>query len=1625
MNSFRRFLPSSLIVCCLLATLPALADNWPTYRHDLARSGASGEQLTFPLSLGWTYVPAQLPRPAWPEPGRELHRLAFDYAFDTISAEGMAFFGSSADHTVRAMDLATGQQRWSFPTSGPIRFAPSYADGRLYIASDDGRLYCLQAASGDLLWSFQGGPSNELVMGNEQLVSRWPMRSGVGVENGVVYVCSGMWPNEGVYLTALRATDGEVVWRSDAGGIDYKAQPHPGSNALLGVSAQGYLAGHPGQLAIPTGRNVPAIFNRDNGQLHYYRSAPDGWGNRWGGTWNMFQDGLLIGWRNYHVPDANVVIGEGKPDPKRDGLVSFDSKTGKRGRELAGKLRAVVADGRMYASGAGSVSAYDFAKWKAGTSPAQCQLWSVPRGRTYALIAGGSTVYAAGAEGVIALDGPSGKVLWQAPTPTQVRSLAVADGHLLASCTDGRVLCFSSQQTAARTVRLASQDLPATTDPRVTQLLGATKIREGISLVVGPANAAQLGQLAAQTKLMTYALVPDSGTAMSMRQALSKAGLLGTRVVVHEGTLATCRFPDFLAELILVTDKTGIDAAELLRVLHPAGGELIVAGNEAAWLGAGGVSAPEIATKAGCTVVTRAALPGADDWTHQFANATRAGASQDTQVKLPLQLLWFGRPGPATMVSRHWAGPAPLAADGAMFVLGQKHITALDAYNGRQLWQKDLGSVARWPMHRKGSSVVLDEDSLYLVKGTECRRIAARSGELVTVYKLPELPAGFPPVAPVWGYVAVKDGIILGGMGGEERANCLFALDKATGKPLWIEDVSGTIPNHAIAWEGTSVYTIARLDTRDPDQLRRRGLPTKGSVLRAREARTGRVLYTTKEGVGSQNWLAVADGVLFATKPGYITGHDAATGRPLYGRDARTNRAPVIVNGTIYIEPLSYDLRTGKQKSRTNAFGKTENWSFTRSYGCGTIAGAPNVLTFRSGALGIYDLAGDSGIFNFSGIRAGCYINAIAAQGLLLVTPGDAGCSCSYSFQTTLALAPAPKRRVWSVFYDRLPNTGMERIAYNLGAPGDFRDDAGRRWLALPRPPTRRHRRNIAIPYKLDIAPGLGAYRQDIHTFGDGELAMVYANGIEGVQRAEFDLAVRDRALAAWPTPVAPTIDGDDSDACWDGYKWMAAGPGGSRAMLRYDDQALYALVDRKAEAGKPWRLTVAKNDGPVWQDDSAELYLSSTGREALHLGVSASGARYDALWRYETPEYPVLDLPQGTVVIDGDPADWGDQGFVVQTLPAAGARVRTAKDFDVVVHVAWSPEGLLVLAEVADAKLQESGNANELWTGDSIELFVTTGLRQPDFYQAILSPGVDGKQKALRQKLYSFHPNRPVAGLAVQSAARKTAKGYAVEALLPWQNLGVTPAPGLQFGFQILANDQDGREGKRPFQARWHAAGHPKNDPAAFQRFRLSEATAGKRVTFTRAKGRPDRWRLVKLAKPQPFPAILPTLGRDPENPTYAAAWQSAVKVTEKRIVTEIAVPWSSLAKVGINRDLVIANIAARGPMREAPAIGKWGCERLTSVPRQDVAVKRYTVRLHFAEPAQAKPGDRVFDVRLQGKTVLAGLDLGKETNGGEMPVIKEFRGIEARRAIALELVPKTPEHAPVINGVEILAEK
>jgi hypothetical protein len=101
-----------------------------------------------------------------------------------------------------------------------------------------------------------------------------------------------------------------------------------------------------------------------------------------------------------------------------------------------------------------------------------------------------------------------------------------------------------------------------------------------------------------------------------------------------------------------------------------------------------------------------------------------------------------------------------------------------------------------------------------------------------------------------------------------------------------------------------------------------------------------------------------------------------------------------------------------------------------------------------------------------------------------------------------------------------------------------------------------------------------------------------------------------------------------------------------------------------------------------------------------------------------------------------------------------------------------------------------------------------------------------------------------------------------------------------------------------------------------------------------------------------------------------------------------------------------------ARGLTRcELPLLGK------------DDEPAEYRVTMHFAELKQdARPGERVFDVKLQGATVLAGLDVVQAAGDVQCALTREFRHVKVTGNLVVELASVKGE--PILAAIEVERE-
>ncbi|MEX0937061.1 MAG: PQQ-binding-like beta-propeller repeat protein [Pirellulales bacterium] len=70
--------------------------------------------------------------------------------------DGLVVFGSR-DRQIHALDAASGDAKWTFPTRGQVDGSPVIVGERAFIGSADGRLYGLSLANGENVWTYDAG----------------------------------------------------------------------------------------------------------------------------------------------------------------------------------------------------------------------------------------------------------------------------------------------------------------------------------------------------------------------------------------------------------------------------------------------------------------------------------------------------------------------------------------------------------------------------------------------------------------------------------------------------------------------------------------------------------------------------------------------------------------------------------------------------------------------------------------------------------------------------------------------------------------------------------------------------------------------------------------------------------------------------------------------------------------------------------------------------------------------------------------------------------------------------------------------------------------------------------------------------------------------------------------------------------------------------------------------------------------------------------------------------------------------------------------------------------------------------------------------------------------------------
>jgi outer membrane protein assembly factor BamB len=949
----------------------------------------------------------------------------------------------------------------------------------VYITSDDGHLYCLNADDGKAVWSFSGAPSARKALGNNRLISAWPARGGPVIREGKVYFAASIWPFMGTFLYSLDAETGKVVWVNDGTGADFIKQPHSASS-FAGVAPQGALVATKDTLLVPGGRSVPAGFDLATGALRYFHLNDGGKGN--GGSFVAAGDNYFY----VHTRERGVRV--------------YDLKTGTQGKSV---MNEPVIDGsRLFDSDADKVR-------ELGTS--EKVLWEVKADGSGDLIKAGDHLYAAGKSSLssIAL-GEKPRVAWTLPVKGEVLRLLAANGKLIAVTQDGRIQVYGSGKNlgslASKPQKLATA--PAEASKLAQALLERAGDKGGHALIFGASETGLLDALLSDSQMQITVVEKDEVKVDALRRQYDALGLQGTRISFHVGDALSFQAPPYFAHLVITTRQ---HLAAAYASVRPYGGVMLC--DEAA-----DVSTLENAKleKLGAhqLIIREGALPGAADWTHQYGDIGNTVKSDDSRVRAPLGVLWFGGSSNMDVLPRHGHGPPEQVVGGRLYIQGMSSFSARDVYTGRVIWKHDFEDLGTFGIYYnetyedtplstaynqkhipgangRGTNYAATQEAVYVALKGDCQMLDAQTGELKKTIKLRE-DAKDPAQ---WAFIGVLDDLLIGGddfahfslQTGNAKSRAaapiedysasagLAVFDRHSGKLLWRVKARHSFLHNGIVAGNGRIYCLDKLTKHAEGLLERRGkdLPKDYRIV-ALDARTGKVLweqekdlfgtwlgYSKKHDVLLQAGAKASDRLSTEVGDGMIA-YEGKTGRVRWQDLKRAYTGPCILHNELILTGANsytssggaFSLLTGDPHLVKNPLtGNMEPWRLNRTYGCNTIIASEHLLTYRSGAAGFYDLDSMSGTSNLGGFKSGCTSNLVVANGVLNAPDYTRTCSCSYQNQTSLALIHMPEMEMWSYSQFGLDGKQGDRILHagiNFGAPGNRRAPDGTLWIEHP-----------------------------------------------------------------------------------------------------------------------------------------------------------------------------------------------------------------------------------------------------------------------------------------------------------------------------------------------------------------------------------------------------------------------------------------------------------------------------------------------------------------------------------------------------------------------------------------------
>lgn len=442
-----------------------ITKDWPQFKKDNYRSANSEIQLDLAtLGEDWQYQSPQLPSPAWYGPAKEdtyaksgpLPSMRdYDLSYYPIIVGTNLYYGSTSDNAIHCIDTKSGSEKWTYTTGGPIRVSPVFHDGNLFFGSDDGFAYCIKGGSGKLVWKYSPvQDQSKKVMNNNSLISFWPIRTGVLIEDNIAYFGASLLPWKDSYFCALNAKTG----KPEGAGAYIKKYEN--------LTLEGAMASTGSKIIQPQGRISPIFFDKNTGESK----------GQLAGTGGCFvlvtPEKNIVHPNNTRAKGISETIGdfaikeESKDKNKKKNADYMSFKDGKE-MVVSGDFSYILTDN--------SISAYNRKTKKI--------VWLKRSYKAHRIIISGDVLYVGATDAVYAVSAGNGYPLWETPVKGAVYALSVADNALFASTGEGFIYCFRSGK-GENSLLVENKDKPASVEKEIK----ADKVDEvaNLKLVAGP-----------------------------------------------------------------------------------------------------------------------------------------------------------------------------------------------------------------------------------------------------------------------------------------------------------------------------------------------------------------------------------------------------------------------------------------------------------------------------------------------------------------------------------------------------------------------------------------------------------------------------------------------------------------------------------------------------------------------------------------------------------------------------------------------------------------------------------------------------------------------------------------------------------------------------------------------------------------------------------------------------------------------------------------------------------------------------------------------------------------------------------------------------------------------------------